>query len=85
MLLPLALFGASALFLLHYTAVVLEEVVEEAVEEMHSVMRLQTLTQMAAMPPNEYLVHGEPAEKGEVRAPDPGAGPGIREDAGRSL
>ena len=59
MLLPLVLFGA----LLHYTTVVLEEVVEEAVEEMHPVMRLQTLTLMAAMPPNEYLVHGEPAGK----------------------
>jgi hypothetical protein len=83
--LPLALLGASALFLLHYTTVVLKEVVEEAIEEMHPIMRLPTLTLMAAMPPNDYLIHGEPAEKGEVRAPDPGAGPGIREDAGRPL
>jgi hypothetical protein len=65
MLLPLALLGASALFLLHYTTAALEEVVEEAIEEMHPVIHLQMLTLMAAMPPNDYLIHGEPAEKEE--------------------
>lgn len=48
----------GALFLQQYTTIVIEEVVEEAVEEMDPVMHLQTLMQMAAMPPNEYLVHG---------------------------
>ncbi|MDP1682819.1 MAG: diguanylate cyclase [Burkholderiales bacterium] len=65
MLLPLALLGASALFLLRYTTAALDEVVEEAIEEMHPVIHLQTLTLMAAMPPNDYLIHGEPAEKEE--------------------
>ena len=63
MLLPLALLGASALFLLHYTTAALEEVVQEAIEEMHPVMRLQTLMLTAAMPINDYLIHGDPAEK----------------------
>ena len=63
MLLPLALLGASALFLLNYTTAALEKVVEEAIEEMHPVIHLQTLTLMAAMPPNDYLIDGNPAEK----------------------
>mgnify|MGYP001567763328 FL=1 len=65
MLLPLTLLGAGALFLLYYTTAALEEVVEEAIEEMHPVIHLQMLTLMAAMPPNDYLIHGEPAEKEE--------------------
>lgn len=65
MLLPLALLGASGLFLLNYAIAALEEVVEEAIEEMHPVMRLQTLTLMAAMPPKDYLIHGDPADKKE--------------------
>lgn len=63
MLLPLLLLGGSTLFLLHYTTSALEEVVEEAIEEMHPVMYLQTRTLAAAMPPNDYLIHGETAEK----------------------
>ena len=63
MLLPLALLGACALFLLHYTTAALDEVVEEAIEEMYPVMRLQTLTLMAAMPPNNYLIDGDAAER----------------------
>lgn len=63
MLLPLALLGASALFLLHYTTAALDEVVQEAIEEMHPVIHLQTLALTAAMPPNDYLIDGEPTEK----------------------
>lgn len=63
MLLPLALLGASALFLLHYTTAALDEVVQEAIEEMDPVIHLQTLTLMAAMPPNDYLIQANPAEK----------------------
>ncbi|MGB4360196.1 MAG: hypothetical protein WBJ19_07255, partial [Rhodoferax sp.] len=62
-LLPLTLLGAGALFLLHYTTVALEEVVEEAIEEVHPLIHLQTLTLTAAMPPNDYLIHGDPGEK----------------------
>ena len=63
MLLPLALLGASALFLQRYTTTALDEVVEEAIEEMHPVIQLQRLTLTAAIPSNDYLIHGDPAEK----------------------
>jgi diguanylate cyclase (GGDEF)-like protein len=65
MLLPLALLGASALFLLNHITAALDEVVEEAIEEMHPIIHLQTLTLRAAMPPNDYLIDGDPAEKSE--------------------
>lgn len=65
MLLPLALLGASALFLLHYTTAAIEEVVDEAIKETRPVHRLQVLSLMAAMPPNDYLIHGDPEEKEE--------------------
>ncbi len=65
MLLPLALLGASALFLLNDSTAALEQVMEQAIGEMHSVMHLQTLTLLAAMPPNDYLIDGDPAEKKE--------------------
>lgn len=65
MLLPLVLLGASALFLLHYTTAALEKEVEEALKELHPVVHLWALTPMAAMPPNDYLIHGDPAEKEE--------------------
>ncbi|MBZ0091566.1 MAG: HAMP domain-containing protein [Sulfuricellaceae bacterium] len=63
MLLPLLLLGAGGLFLLHYVTAATEKVVEESVEEMRPIIHIEMLALMAAMPPNDYLIHGEPAEK----------------------
>lgn len=63
MLLPLALLGAGALFSLRDTGGALHEVVEEAIGEIHPVVHLQVLALQAAMPPNDYLIHGDPAKR----------------------
>lgn len=39
-----------------------ENVVHKTGAEMHAVMNLQSLLLKAAMPPNDYLIHGDPAE-----------------------
>jgi diguanylate cyclase (GGDEF)-like protein len=62
-LLPLVLLGGSALFFLRSDNAVLGKVVEEAVGEIHPVIHLQTLILNAAMPPNDYLITGDPAER----------------------
>lgn len=40
-----------------------ENVVQKTGADMHAVMSLQTLVLKAAMPPNDYLIHGDPAER----------------------
>lgn len=40
-----------------------EDVVHKTGAEVHAVMDLQTLVLKAAMPPNDYLIHGDPAER----------------------
>lgn len=63
MLLPLALLAISTLFFLNYITVTLNNVVEEAMQEMQPVIHLQTLMLMTAKPPNDYLIHADPREK----------------------
>ena len=63
LLLPLVVLGISALFLLYYTAASIDEVVEEAMEEIQPVIHLQILTLMMTMPPHNYLIGGDPKEK----------------------
>lgn len=40
-----------------------ENVVHKTGAEVHTVMDLQTLVLKAVMPPNDYLIHGDPAER----------------------
>lgn len=40
-----------------------ENVVQKTGADMHAVMSLQALVLKAAMPPNGYLIHGDPAER----------------------
>lgn len=64
MLLPLILSVAVGHFyLLPRVRNSLEEVVEEVLEEMLPVMHLQNTLREAAMPPNDYLIHGDLAER----------------------
>jgi two-component system cell cycle response regulator len=63
MLLPLLLLGAIALFSLQHMAALFEEALDDPVREMHAIMNLQTQVGLAAMPPNDYLIHGEAAER----------------------
>ncbi len=63
MLLPLALLGASAFVSLRNMAAAFEAALDDPMREMHAIMQLQLRVQMAAMPPNDYLIHGETAER----------------------
>ena len=63
MLVPLVLLGFCSLFLLQHTSAALAKVVEGSIGEMQSVIHLQTRMLAAAMPPNDYLIDGSPAEK----------------------
>lgn len=63
MLLPLIVLGMTGY--IFFTSVIknFEEVRIEALEEMYPVLRLQVLMQKAAMPPNDYLIHGKIEER----------------------
>lgn len=63
MLLPPLLLGAGTFFSFQVTTGELHEIVEEALQEVHPVAHTGTLLLMAAMPPNNYLIHGEPSER----------------------
>lgn len=63
MLVPLVVLGTGSLFLLQHTTAALDEVVKESMEVTHPVIHLQTRTLETAMPPNDYLINGSPAEK----------------------
>ena len=63
MLLPLVLLGFGSLFLLQHITAALDEVVKESIDKTHPIIHLQTQMLAAAMPPNDYLIYGSPAEK----------------------
>ena len=64
MLLPLVvLMVAGRFYLLPRIIRAFEAAAQEAVGEMHPVMRLQKTILRAAMPPNDYLIHGHPEER----------------------
>ncbi|MBI5842503.1 MAG: PAS domain S-box protein [Chloroflexi bacterium] len=64
MLLPLVLLvAAGRLYFLPRLTQSLEKVVEEVLEEMVPVAHLQNALLQAAMPANDYLIHGDPAER----------------------
>lgn len=63
-LLPFLLAAAVGQFyLLPRLIEPLDDIVRELTEEMEPVMRLQMVLLQAAMPVNDYLIHGEPAER----------------------
>ncbi len=63
MLLPLAILGTGAFLSLRHMAAAFEEALDDPVRAMHAAMRLQVLVRRAAMPPNDYLIHGETTER----------------------
>jgi len=64
LLLAPALLSSSAVFyVLRGTLTTLDGVVELS-GQMHDLLHLQTLTLATAMPPNDYLIHGNPVERG---------------------
>lgn len=63
MLLPLVLLGAGAVLSLRHMAAAFDEALDDPVQEMHAIMHLQSQLVMVAMPPNDYLIHGEVAER----------------------
>ncbi len=63
LLLAPALLGSGAvIYVLRGTLATLDDVVEMS-GRMHDILQLQTLTLAAAMPPNDYLIHGNPEER----------------------
>ena len=65
----LALIAANVITLLNlYKALHLaDQVVEHSIVEMHYAMLLQMSLAQAAMPPNDYLIHGKPKPRGDFR------------------
>lgn len=63
MLLPLFVLAAGALLGINSINEGFNEAVVEINEEMEPVMHLQIMLLQATMPPNDYLIHGESAER----------------------
>ncbi len=63
MLLPLFLLGVGVLFSVQYLSAAFEEALDDPVNEMHEIMSLQAQVALAAKSPNDYLIHGETAER----------------------
>ncbi|MEW6330945.1 MAG: diguanylate cyclase [Pseudomonadota bacterium] len=65
-----ALIAANAvtLFNLYKALRLTDQVVEHSIVEMHQAMLLQMSLSQAAMPPNDYLIHGDPKAREEFRA-----------------
>jgi len=64
MLLPWVMFVLLGGKLLYPQVIgAFENVVQKTGADMHAVMGLQALVLKAAMPPNDYLIHGDPTER----------------------
>ncbi len=63
MLLPTAVLGIVCVAILRSVVWGFEKVVEEANQEIHPVVHLQTLLLQASMPANDYLIHGSLPER----------------------
>lgn len=63
MLLPLLILAATAVYSIHSTTRSLDEVLDEAVNEISPIFLVQNLLFKAGMPPNDYLIHGDHAER----------------------
>ncbi|MFP5344391.1 MAG: diguanylate cyclase [Gammaproteobacteria bacterium] len=63
MLLPPLLLSAGAFLSLQATTGAAQKVLEKAIRGFNPVAHTGTLLLMAAMPPNDYLIHGEPSER----------------------
>ncbi len=63
MFIPLMIFSAGAIISFNVMNEMLEEVVEEASEEMHPVMKLQIQMIESSMPLHDYFIHGDQEER----------------------
>ncbi len=66
--LALAVVNAVTLFNLYKALRLTDQVVEHSIVEMHYAMLLQMSLAQAMMPPNDYLIHGDPRAREEFRA-----------------
>lgn len=66
--LALIAVNAVTLFNLYKALRLTDQVVEHSIVEMHQAMLLQLSLAQAVMPPNDYLIHGNPKARGEFRA-----------------
>jgi len=66
--LALIAVNAVTLFNLYKALRLTDQVVENSIVEMHHAMLLQMSLAQAVMPPNDYLIHGNPKAREEFRA-----------------
>ncbi len=66
-LLALTAINAVTLLNLYKALRLTDQLVEHSIVEMHYAMLLQMSLAEAAMPPNDYLIHGKPREREEFR------------------
>ncbi len=62
LLVPALLGSGAVVYVLRGTLTTLDSVVESS-GQMHDLLRLQTLALQTVMPPNDYLIHGDPVER----------------------
>jgi diguanylate cyclase (GGDEF)-like protein len=67
MLLPLIAVSLISINVLQHTISTANEIVEDSVNEMHLAMSLQLAITDAAMPPNDYIIHGRSDEQTNAR------------------
>lgn len=60
---PVLILAVSALILMRIAIVEFEEIAEEMAHELLPVAKVQKHVLQAAMPPNDYVVHGDPSER----------------------
>lgn len=63
MMLPLLILGGGAYYAIHVIVGTLGHMVEETIEELPRITQLKSLMMMAQMPPNDYLISGNPGEQ----------------------
>lgn len=63
MFLPLVVLGIGAFFSLQSTVGAFDQVVKEVVDGMVPIVHLQILVMRASKPSNDYIIHGDPAER----------------------
>lgn len=67
MVLPLVISMVGGYFFIHYTFAKMDIVIDETIGKMAHITDIQLLILQSGMPANDYLIHGNPAEKKNFR------------------
>jgi diguanylate cyclase (GGDEF)-like protein len=66
--LALLIVGGGSLYFLHQSIDISDELIEDSLSETRMVVTLQLAMSQAAMPPNDHIIHANPAEQENYRA-----------------